>query len=116
MASQGTKTILVVTPWLKNQEKTQLRREALEANIALQFMQPMIKQEDFRVANIVLGMLVKAAWQPVGLEPIESEYAADLVIGFDAGTNGLLHFGTSAFSILAISILHGVDRNKIFFA
>ena len=98
-ANQGTKTVLVVTNWLQNSEKTRLCREALKANIALQFMLPMFKPDNYRAVNIILGMLVRAAWQPVGLEPLTSKYAADLVIGFDAGTNGLLHFGTSAFSI-----------------
>ncbi|WP_013324485.1 argonaute PAZ domain-containing protein [Gloeothece verrucosa] len=100
-ADEGTNTVLVVSNWLGNNEKTQLRREALEANIALQFMQPMFKQEDYRAVNIVLGLLLKAKWQPVGLEPLQHEQAAELVIGFDAGTNRSLYYGTSAFAVLA---------------
>ncbi len=100
-AEQGTQTILVVTPWLENTVKAQFQQEALEANIALQFMQPMFKLEDYRLANIVLGLLLKAKWQPVGLETIQDEYAAEIVIGFDAGTNREMYYGTSAFAILA---------------
>lgn len=100
-ADQGTQTILVISPWLQNTKKVQLEKEALEANIALQFMQPMFKEEKQRLANIILGLLLKAKWQPVGLEPLQDEYAAEIVIGFDAGTNGNLYYGTSAFAILA---------------
>jgi hypothetical protein len=100
-ANQGTHTVLVVTPWLQNIEKSRLQREALEANIALQFMQPMSKPDNYRAVNIILGLLLKAKWQPVGLEPLQDEYAAELVIGFDAGTNRNLYYGTSAFAILA---------------
>ncbi|MGF1590739.1 MAG: argonaute PAZ domain-containing protein [Pleurocapsa sp.] len=100
-ANQGTQTILVVTPWLENTVKAQFQREALEANIALQFMQPMFKLEDYRIANIVLGLLLKAKWQPVGLETIQDQYAAEVVIGFDAGTNRQMYYGTSAFAVLA---------------
>ncbi|AFZ37878.1 stem cell self-renewal protein Piwi [Stanieria cyanosphaera PCC 7437] len=100
-ANQGTHTVLVITPWLQNTEKSRLQREALEANIALQFMQPMSKPDNYRAVNIILGLLLKAKWQPVGLEPLQDEYAAELVIGFDAGTNRNLYYGTSAFAILA---------------
>ena len=99
-SDRGTKTILVISNWLQNTEKVQLQKEALEANIALQFMQPMYKEEH-RIANIILGLLLKAQWQPVGLEPLQDEYAAEIVIGFDAGTNRNLYYGTSAFAILA---------------
>jgi hypothetical protein len=100
-SDEGTHTVLVVTPWLQNTEKTRLKREALEANIALQFMQPMPTPDNCRVVNIILGLLLKAKWQPVGLEPLQNEYAAEVVIGFDAGTNRNLYYGTSAFAILA---------------
>jgi hypothetical protein len=97
----GTKTVLVISPWLQDTVKTQLQREALQANIALQFMQPMVRIDEYRLANITLGLLVKAKWLPVGLESLVNEYAAELVIGFDAGTNRELYYGTSAFAILA---------------
>ena len=100
-SDRGTQTILVITNWLENTEKVQLQKEALEANIALQFMQPMFREEKYRIANIILGLLLKAKWQPVGLEPLQDEYAAEIVIGFDAGTNRNLYYGTSAFAILA---------------
>jgi argonaute-like protein implicated in RNA metabolism and viral defense len=64
-------------------------------------MQPMFKFEDYRITNIILGLLLKAKWQSVGLEPLENEYTAEIVIGFDAGTNRSLYYGTSAFAILA---------------
>ncbi|VEP17421.1 Stem cell self-renewal protein Piwi (fragment) [Hyella patelloides LEGE 07179] len=99
-ANQGTNTVLVISPWLENQEKTKLRREALEANIALQFMQPMPTPEDYRAVNIILGLLLKAKWQPVGLEPLQNPQAAEIVIGFDAGKNRSMYYGTSAFAIL----------------
>ena len=100
-ANQGTQTILVVSNWLENTVKSQYQREALEANIALQFMQPMFKTEEYRIANIILGLLLKAKWQPVGLEALQNEYAAEVVIGFDAGTNRQMYYGTSAFAILS---------------
>ena len=99
--SRGTQTVLVISPWLQNNKKVQLEKEALEANIALQFMQPMFKEEKYRAANIILGLLLKAKWQPVGLETLQDKYAAEIVIGFDAGTNRNLYYGTSAFAILA---------------
>ena len=100
-ANQGTYTVLVISPWLKDGAKTQLRKEALEANIALQFMQPMPRKDDYRAVNILLGLLVKAKWLPVGLEPLQGDYVAEIVVGFDAGTNRSLYYGTSAFAILA---------------
>jgi hypothetical protein len=100
-SDRGTQTILVVSPWLQNADKAQLQKEALEANVALQFMRPMFKEEQYRIANIILGLLLKARWQPVGLEPLQDKYTAEIVIGFDAGTNGNLYYGTSAFAILA---------------
>ena len=100
-SDRGTQTILVISNWLQNAEKVQLQKEALEANIALQFMQPMFNEDKYRIANIILGLLLKAKWQPVGLEPLQDEYAAKIVIGFDAGTNRNLYYGTSAFAILA---------------
>lgn len=100
-ANRGTKTILVVSNWLESAVKAQYQREALEANIALQFMQPMFKVEEYRIANIILGLLLKAKWQPVGLEVLQDEFASEIVIGFDAGTNRKMYYGTSAFAILA---------------
>ena len=100
-SNAGTNTVLVVSSRLEGNQKAQLQKEALEANIALQFMQPMHKEEKYRIANIVLGLLLGAKWQPVGLEPLQDQYAAEIVIGFDAGTNRNLYYGTSAFAILA---------------
>lgn len=99
-ADRGTNTVLVVSNWLESSEKTKLRREALEANIALQFMQPMVKSDPYRAVNIILGLLLKAKWQPVGLEPLQHPEAAEIVIGFDAGKNRSMYYGTSAFAIL----------------
>ena len=100
-SEKKTNTVLVISPWLQGNQKAQLQKEALEANIALQFMQPMYREEKYRIANIVLGLLLGAKWQPVGLEPLQDKYAAEIVIGFDAGTNRNLYYGTSAFAILA---------------
>jgi hypothetical protein len=100
-AERGTNTVLVISPWLQDTVKIELQREALQANIALQFMQPMVRLDSYRLANIILGLLVKAKWLPVGLESLVDPYAAELVIGFDAGTNRELYYGTSAFAILA---------------
>lgn len=100
IAQQGIQTILVVSKILGNERKTQLRREALQAGIALQFMRPMPKPDEFRAANITLGLLVKAGWQPIGIKMSDHAKAAELTIGFDAGTNKKLFYGTSAFAVL----------------
>ncbi|MGK7897751.1 MAG: argonaute PAZ domain-containing protein [Xenococcus sp. (in: cyanobacteria)] len=99
-SNTGTNTVLVISPWLEIQEKIKLRKEALEANIALQFMQPMPNFENFRAINIALGLLLKAKWQPVSLVSIQDPEAAEIVIGFDAGKNSSMYYGTSAFAIL----------------
>lgn len=101
LAQNNTRTMLVVSPWLGDSKKTQLRREALQAGIALQFMLPMIRSDKYRAANITLGLLVKAGWQPVGVKMPEYEQAAEIAIGFDAGTNREMFYGTSAFAVLA---------------
>ena len=100
IAEQDIRTMLVVSPML-GQRKTQLRSEALQAGIALQFMRPMPKPDKYRAANITLGLLVKAMWQPVGMRMPNDPQAAELAIGFDAGTNKKLFYGTSAFAVLA---------------
>lgn len=100
IAEKNIKTMLVVSQML-GQRKTQLRSEALEAGIALQFMLPMPTTDRFRAYNITLGLLVKAGWLPVGLRPSVDPLAAELAIGFDAGTNKKLFYGTSAFAVLA---------------
>jgi argonaute family protein len=100
-AETGVQTILVVAPWLSNDRKKQIRIEALQAGIATQFMLPQPKADAFKAMNVVLGLLCKAGWQTVRLEPLEHPEAADLIIGFDTGTNRELYYGTSAFAILA---------------
>ena len=100
IAEKDVKTMLVVSPML-GQRKTQLRSEALEAGIALQFMLPMPTADRFRAYNITLGLLVKAGWLPVGLRQSTDPLASELAIGFDAGTNKKLFYGTSAFAVLA---------------
>ncbi|MCM1983161.1 argonaute PAZ domain-containing protein [Lyngbya confervoides] len=95
------KTMLVVSPMLGNARKAQFRREALQAGIALQFMRPMRGLDQYRAANVTLGLLVKAGWQPIGMKMPADPQAADLCIGFDAGTNKKLFYGTSAFAVLA---------------
>ncbi len=97
----GIKTILVIAPWLTNDYKTQIRVEALQAGIATQFMLPLPKADSYKAMNVVLGLLAKAAWQAVRLELVDHPQAADLIIGFDTGTNRELYYGTSAFAVLA---------------
>ncbi len=101
VSESNIKTMLVVSGWLGSEYKTQLRREALQAGIALQFMLPMAKPDPYRGANITLGLLVKAGWQPIGIKMLDDPQVAELTIGFDAGTNGRLFYGTSAFAVLA---------------
>lgn len=96
------KTVLVITHNLLTKSEFQkIRVDALQAGIATQFMQPMLKPDSFRAKNVVLGLLAKAAWQSVRLEPIDHPQAAEMVIGFDTGTNRELYYGTCAFAVLA---------------
>ena len=55
----------------------------------------------YRANNIVLGLLLKAGWQTVGMSMPNHPKAAELAIGFDAGTDRKLFYGTSAFAVLA---------------
>ncbi|WP_233838599.1 argonaute PAZ domain-containing protein [Thermosynechococcus sichuanensis] len=100
-AAQGINTVLVVMPWSPHKYKTTLRIQALKAGIATQFMIPTPKADAYKALNVSLGLLCKAKWQPVYLKPLEEPEAADLVIGFDTGTNRKLYYGTSAFAVLA---------------
>ena len=100
-SNAGVKTILVVSPRLSSSRKQKIRIEALKAGIATQFMIPTSKDDVYKAMNVVLGLLAKAGWQAVRLEPIDHPQAADLVIGFDTGTNRELYYGTSAFAVLA---------------
>lgn len=99
--ANDVQTILVVAPWLPNARKRQIRVEALQAGIATQFILPLPKADAYKAMNVVLGLLCKAGWQTVRLEPLDHPKAADLIIGFDTGTNRQLYYGTSAFAILA---------------
>lgn len=100
-AESGIKTILVVGSHLKKRQWQKIRIEALQAGIAPQFMRPMPQSDQYRAMNITLGLLAKAGWQSIRLEPIAHPQAAELVIGFDAGTNRELYYGTCAFAVLA---------------
>jgi len=100
IAQKDVKTMLVVSPTLGSR-KAVLRGEALQAGIALQFMRPMPRPEMYRADNVTLGLLVKARWQPIGMKMPDHPQAAELAIGFDAGTNKKLFYGTSAFAVLA---------------
>uniref|UniRef100_UPI00261894AF Piwi domain-containing protein n=1 Tax=uncultured Thermosynechococcus sp. TaxID=436945 RepID=UPI00261894AF len=95
-AREGVRTILVMMPY--SPEKQRVRSGALRAGIATQFFTPKDLNQ-YKAFNIVLGLLCKAKWQPIHLQP-HSEWA-ELIIGFDAGTNRSLYFGTPAFAILA---------------
>lgn len=100
-ADEGIKTVLVVMPWSPNERKQQIRVEALQAGIATQFIVPKPKADAYKAISVVLGLLCKAGWQTIRLEPFNHPEAADLIIGFDTGTNRELYYGTSAFAVLA---------------
>lgn len=100
-SDEGIKTVLVVMPWATQTSKQKIRVQALQAGIATQFMVPKPKADKYKALNVVLGLLCKAGWQPVRLEPSKHPDAADLIIGFDTGTNRELYYGTSAFAVLA---------------
>jgi hypothetical protein len=100
-AASGIKTILVIGKNLRKEQWQKIRVGALQAGIATQFMRPMPQREEYRARNIVLGLLAKAAWQSVRLETIDHPQAAELIIGFDTGTNRDLYYGTAAFAVLA---------------
>jgi len=103
-AKDGVQTILFLSPRLSSSNKQAIRIEALKAGIATQFMIPTPKDkkdDPYKAMNVVLGLLAKAGWQAIRLEPIEHPQAADLVIGFDTGTNRELYYGTSAFAVLS---------------
>jgi argonaute family protein len=100
-SDEGIKTILVVMDWSPNERKQKIRVQALQAGIATQFIVPKPKADKYKALNVVLGLLCKAGWQPVRLAPLEYNESADLIIGFDTGTNRELYYGTSAFAVLA---------------
>lgn len=100
-ADEGIKTVLVVMPWSPNERKQKIRIQALQAGVATQFIVPQPKADKYKALNVVLGLLCKAGWQPIHLEPFKHPDTADLIIGFDTGTNRELYYGTSAFAILA---------------
>ncbi|MFQ3679314.1 MAG: hypothetical protein SNJ60_02220 [Pseudanabaenaceae cyanobacterium] len=96
-AQEGIRTVLVVMP--RSARKQIIRKQALQAGMATQFMVPLPKANDHKALNVVLGLLCKAGWQPVRLQP--RAHWADLVVGFDTGTDRDLYYGTSAFAVLA---------------
>lgn len=97
-ASEGVKTILVMMR--RSSEKQRIRNEALRAGIATQFFTPE-NINQYKALNIVLGLLCKAKWQPIHLQPAADPARAELIIGFDTGTNRSLYFGTPAFAVFA---------------
>ncbi len=100
-SDEGIKTVLVVMPWSPNERKQKIRVQALQAGIATQFIVPKPRADQYKALNVVLGLLCKAGWQPIRLEPLDHPDCADLIIGFDTGTNRELYYGTSAFAVLA---------------
>ncbi len=100
-SDEGVKTVLVVMPWSPNERKRKIREQALQAGIATQFMVTLQKEGEYKALNVVLGLLCKAGWQTVKLQPVDHPDSADLIIGFDTGTDGKLYYGTSAFAVLA---------------
>jgi argonaute family protein len=100
-SDEGIKTVLVVMDWSSNERKQKIRVQALQAGIATQFIVPKPKADQYKALNVVLGLLCKAGWQPIRLQPLDYPESADLIIGFDTGTNRELYYGTSAFAVLA---------------
>jgi len=100
-SDEGIKTVLVVMDWSPEERKQKIRAQALEAGIATQFIVPTAKIDQYKALNVVLGLLCKAGWQIVHLETANNPEAADLIIGFDTGTNRQLYYGTSAFAVLS---------------
>jgi len=100
-SDEGIKTVLVVMDWSANERKQKIRVQALQAGIATQFIVPKPEANQYKALNVVLGLLCKAGWQPIRLEPLDHPECADLIIGFDTGTNRELYYGTSAFAVLA---------------
>jgi len=100
-SQEGIKTILVMMPWSSNERKQKIRVQALQAGIATQFIVPKPNADAYKALNVVLGLLCKAGWQPIRLQPFDHPECADLIIGFDTGTNRELYYGTSAFAVLA---------------
>ncbi|MFN4065897.1 MAG: argonaute PAZ domain-containing protein [Thermosynechococcus sp.] len=97
-ADEGIQTILVMMP--RSLEKQRIRNEALRVGIATQFFTPE-NLNPYKALNIVLGLLCKAKWQPIHLQPPSKPGHAELIIGFDTGTNRSLYFGTPAFAVFA---------------
>ncbi|MFS8890744.1 Piwi domain-containing protein, partial [Synechococcus sp. R55.2] len=64
-------------------------------------MTPEADSCKYKAINVVLGLLCKAAWQPVLLEPLDHPECSELTIGFDVGTNRQLYYGAAAFAVLA---------------
>nr|WP_277815515.1 argonaute PAZ domain-containing protein [Cyanobacterium stanieri] len=101
-ADEGIKTVLVVLKErLGNTKKIEIRKSAFSAGIATQFIIAKPKANAYKATNVVLGLLCKAQWQTVHLKPSNYAQTADLIIGFDTGTNRQLYYGTPAYAILA---------------
>ncbi|WP_448380690.1 argonaute PAZ domain-containing protein [Gloeomargarita sp.] len=104
-SGQGVKTVLVLMDWSPEERKKRIRAQALGAGIATQFMVPTripnSKADEYKALNVVLGLLCKAGWQIVHLQAVNHPEAADLIIGFDTGTNRQLYYGVSAFAVLS---------------
>ncbi|QUW04140.1 argonaute PAZ domain-containing protein [Chloracidobacterium validum] len=99
-SEEGVKTVLVVLPWSSSEKKQKIRNEALQAGIATQFIVPTPKADKNKALNVVLGLLCKAGWQPVKLGGVNLPDMAELIIGFDVGSNQGLFYGASAFAVL----------------
>jgi Piwi domain. len=104
LASDGIAAALVVLPpgdarlgrFLEKDDYYRLKDLAHRAGLPLQLLRR--GEDPYRVANALLGLLVKAGWQPVALE---GDYPADLVIGLDSSGDGRVHYGAASFAVLA---------------
>lgn len=100
--SEGIETVLVIAPKLPDSLFKRLRLDSLAAGITTQFTY-LPDMNRHKAVNVVLGLLTKARWQTVSLEPIAHPSAAEIIIGFDSGFDRRygLHFGTCAFASLS---------------
>ncbi len=104
LVAEGIAAALVVLPpgdekrgrFLPDEDYYRLKDLAHRAGLPLQLLRR--GEDPHRVANALLGLLVKAGWQPVA---IEGDYPADLVIGLDSGGDGRVRYGAASFAVLA---------------
>jgi len=91
--------LLVLTPPLSWEVRNRLKALCLKEGFPTQLLNTPLreaKEEEHRLTNALLGLLVKAGFQLVALE---GEYPAELVVGFDAGGQNSFRFGGAACAV-----------------